>query len=654
MRLFVFGLLAICFAQVWAGNDGVVLKINDHEVRSSEFQYIYNKNNRKSEEAYSKESLDEYMELFVKFKLKVLEAERLGLDTASTFIKELEGYRKQLAKPYLTEPDFIDKMTKEAYERMKFEIKSSHILINASPEGEPSDTLKAYNKALEILKEIKAGADFGEAAFKYSQDPSAQRPEGSPGHKGELGYFTALGLVYPFESAAYNAKVGDVVGPVRTRFGYHLIKVEDRRISQGKVLTAHIMVQAAEGIATEDSIAAKRKIDEIYSKVTAQSKDWNQLCSQYSDDVKTKNKGGEMFAFSMNGKLGVPSYEIAAFALENAGDVSKPIRTPYGWHIIKLIEKQPIGSYEELKDDLKRKVSRDSRAQLDKELLYTRLKKENNFSEVQKSIDLALDYSDSTLLKGNWKIPTVKKAKKTIITIDGVKYSVNDFFQYVEKNQMKKKGISPRYAMTLLFNQYTNETVYKYEESNLTKKHYDYKMLTKEYRDGILLFKLMEEKVWNKASKDTTGLKEFYEEHKDDFFWNERLDAVVYSLNDKNLLPELKAEIAQGKSDIELKNKFNKESSLMLSIKKDKFEKGENKYVDQAQWKAGTYEIVEGDQVYLIVVNELLPKTYRTLTDSKGIIISEYQNYLEDKWIKELKSQYQIDINKEILYSLVK
>lgn len=656
MRLFLFSLVVLCATLTKAQEDPIVLTINQEEVKVSDFKYIYNKNNRKADDAYSKESLDEYMDLFVKFKLKVLEAERLGLDTVPEFIKELEGYRKQLAKPYLTEEGFLDKMIQEAYERMKFEVRASHILVKVGLEDEPADTLKAYNKALELLKKVKDGADFGEIAEKHSDDPSAKRPEGSPGHHGDLGYFTALSLVYPFETAAYNAEVGSVVGPVRTRFGYHLIKVVDRRESLGKVKVAHIMVQAAAGISKEDSLAAKRKIDEIYLNAKKPDSNWDQLCSQFSDDVKTKNKGGELFAFGMNGKLGVPAFEKAAFGLENIGDISTPVNSPYGWHVIKLLEKLPIGSFEELQKDLKRKVSRDSRAQLDKKVLYARLKKENDFKEVSKSKVKAFAFADSSILTANWETPekASKIGKKPLFTINGEKFPVSDFFAYVENNQKSKSGISPNYAMTLLYDKYVNETVYRYEEENLVEKYYDYKMLTKEYRDGILLFKLMEDMVWNKAAKDTAGLRAFYESNDEKFYWEERLNAVIYDLGDKSRLDELKKDVEAGLSEIELKNKYNKESSLTLNVKSDKFEKGENDIIDLIKWKVGSEVINKDDRTYYVVVKELLPKTKRTLQDSKGIIISEYQNQLEKEWIAELKSQYSIKIHEDVLQSMVK
>ena len=325
-----------------------MMTLGTSQVKTNEFKYVYAKNNANTPEAFSEKSLRDYLDLYTNFRLKILAAEAEGKDTLSEFKSELEGYRKQLAQPYLTEKGVTEQLIKEAYERMKEEVSASHILIMVNPEAEPKDTLEAYLKLVEYRKRALAGESFDSLASKYSQDPSAKQ------NFGKLGYFTAMQMVYQFEEAAFKTPVGNISMPVRTRFGYHILKVTGRRPSRGEVKVAHIMIRAAEGITKEDSLAAKQKADEIYSKLKSGEK-WEDLCTQFSDDQNSKSKGGEMQAFASN-QLGVPTFEDAAFGLEKPGDFSKPIKTAYGWHIIKLIEKQPLKPFAENKSATRFKI----------------------------------------------------------------------------------------------------------------------------------------------------------------------------------------------------------------------------------------------------------------------------------------------------------
>jgi len=352
-------------------DDSVIETIGTNPVYSSEFSYVYNKNNSGASDAYSSASVNDYLRLYTNFKLKVKQAEEMGLDTSKAFKKELDGYKKQLAAPYLTEKGLTDKLTKEAYERMKEEVNASHILILVSPDADPADTLAAYNKLIGIRQRALKGESFEKLAQEYSQDPSAKS------NKGNLGYFTALQMVYPFETAAYTTKVGEISMPVRTKFGYHLVKVNNRRPSQGQVKVAHIMVRATTGLPAADSLEAKQKIDEIYSKLK-QGEDWNELAAQFSDDVNSKNKGGEITNWISAGKMGIPSFEEAALALQKPGDISAPVQTPYGWHIIKLLERKSLEPYSVLEPSIKTKVNKD-RSDVNKIALIQRLKKEDNF-----------------------------------------------------------------------------------------------------------------------------------------------------------------------------------------------------------------------------------------------------------------------------------
>ena len=516
----------------------ILAKFGTNNIYTPEFEYVYKKNNANSQDSYTRQSLKEYLDLYTNFRLKVKEAEELGLDTSSSFKKELDGYRKQLAQPYLTEKGVTEQLCREAYERMKEEVNASHILLEVGPDADPKDTLVAYNKLMDLRQKIQGGQDFGKLAVEFSQDPSAKT------NKGNLGYFTALQMVYPFEDAAFKTKVREVSNPVRTRFGYHILKVHNKRPSQGQVRVAHIMVRATSGLTTADSLAAKQKVDEIYKKVKEGEK-WETLVTQFSDDVNSKTKGGELPWFS-TGRM-IPSFEDASYKLANIGDISEPILTPYGWHIIKLLEKKKLETYQELETSIKTKVAKDSRSELNKTVLLKRLREENKFVENSKAIDAACLLADSSLLQGLFVKSTDEKTNLVLFTIKEEKFTTQQFFDYVKKNQKAKKGISPAQYMRSLYKEYANTTLLSYEEVHLEEKYVDYKMLVREYRDGILLFQLMDDKVWSRAIEDTAGLKAFFAKNNANYNWSTRAQATLYNVANVETLEKLKVELLKDK-----------------------------------------------------------------------------------------------------------
>ena len=344
-------------------NDPVILTVEKENVTLSEFEAVYNKNNNVSANVEQKTPA-EYMELFINYKLKVKEAEALGLDTVESYKQELQGYLKQLSDPYLVDKQYTEDMVREAYDRLQYDVKASHVLIRVEEDASPEDTLKAYKKITEIYNKAKAGADFGDLAIKNSEDPSAKQ------NRGELGYFTAFRMVYPFESAAYNTPVGSVSKPVRTSFGYHILKVEDKRPEIGEIRAAHIMVASKAGDGKDLQINAEKKINEIYERVLA-GEDFGQLARMYSDDNGSKGRGGELPWFG-SGRM-VAEFENAAFALDSNGAISKPVRSQYGWHIIKRLDKKNIGSYEDEYKRLKSRVEKDRRGEGSKESLVKKI-----------------------------------------------------------------------------------------------------------------------------------------------------------------------------------------------------------------------------------------------------------------------------------------
>ncbi|RLD62762.1 MAG: hypothetical protein DRJ01_05480 [Bacteroidetes bacterium] len=625
-------------------NNDILLTIDNHKITKAEFERIYRKNNNiKNTGTVDKKSLDEYLELFINFKLKVYEAEKAGYDTAQSFITELKGYRNQLAKPYFSDKKIEEQLLQEAYNRTKFDIRAAHILIKCNQNALPKDTLIAYNKALNIRKKILKGDDFNKVALANSEDPSVKF------NGGDLGYFTAFQMVYPFESAAYNTPVGEVSMPTRTRFGYHLVKVIDKKPNLGQVKVAHIMIAVPKGAKQEVKVNAKKKIFAI-SDSLAKGVDFVKLVKEFSDDKASAKKNGELPFFG-TGKM-VPDFEKAAFSLKNIGDISKPVKTSFGWHIIKLIDRKQNGSFEELKPMLKNKISRDARGYKGKKVVISRIKKEYNYKLNNKRLNDFYKVVDKSIFDAHWSIDKAANLNKTIFSIGDTSFNQQDFAKFISKFQIKRKPSSIQGYVNDMYERFANREVLQYAKKNLENKYPDFKYLMKEYHDGILLFKLTDELVWSKAVKDTVGLKKFYQEHKENYKWGERYKGSIYYCANEKIKNKLQKQLnsKKQKDNKKLLEKFNKKSEDNLKIVNGIFSKGKNEIIDFYVWNTGDYK--ENDKEFIVLKGEKIEPVCKTLNEAKGLITADYQTYLEKEWIESLRKKYKVTVNKEVLYSI--
>lgn len=625
--------------------DQTILTIAGENISKSEFERVFKKNNNK-ENAYDKKAINDYLNLYINYKLKVKEAMEQGMDTARSFVDELAGYRKQLAQPYLVDKDVTENLLKEAYNRMKTDIRASHILIKISQDALPKDTLEAYNKAMKIRQEVQKGADFTATAKQKSDDPSAKD------NGGDLGYFSSLQMVYPFETAVYNLNVGEISMPVRTRFGYHVIKVTESRPAPGEVKVAIIMVKAASGIKSEDSIAAYQKIHEIYDKLK-KGESFEDLAKKFSDDQGSAKTGGVLPMFG-TGRM-VPEFEKAAFELKNIGEYSSPVLSSNGWYIIKLLEKKPLGTFEELQADIKTRVSKDSRAELSKSSMVNRIKLKYNFKEMPKAKDEFIKVADTSLQEGKWTTEKAAGLKNVMFILSNKSYSQKDFAAYLVDHQPRKSNASPQVIVANIFNDWVSESAIAFEESHLDSLYPDFRNLMQEYRDGILLFELTDKKVWSKAVKDTLGLKEFYEKNKDKYKWNERVDAVIYTCANADVAKETRKQLKKMIDTDSLLTLMNKNSKLNLQVKSGKFSKGDNETIDSITWIAGiTNNIKKDDQVVFVNIRKVLPPQPKTLDEAKGLITADYQSFLEKEWISSLREKYPVKIFQEVVDTVSK
>tara|TARA_B100000768_G_scaffold27795_1_gene26041 strand:+ start:4833 stop:6755 length:1923 start_codon:yes stop_codon:yes gene_type:complete len=616
-----------------------LMTINDEKISINEFENIFYKNNEDIE--ITKEYLDEYIDLFINFKLKVKESKELGYDTLSSFIKELDGYKKQLSKPYLRDNNFNENLFNEALERIQFDINASHILIKI----ENNDAKSALNEALSIRNQIiSKEISFSDAAVKYSDD------EYVLDSKGNLGYFTAFMMLYDFESVAYNSSIGEVSVPVKTQYGYHLILVNDKRKAVGERKVAHIMFKTGKGANTKKINESYKKASETYDLLTKGDK-FVEVAERFSEDRSTAVKGGVLPSFGV-GKM-VREFEEATFSLKLPGDFSKPFQTPYGWHIVMLLEDNPVKLDDDLFLSVKQKIEKDSRSKLSNEFMITKLKDLYNIKIYKENFNFLRKIAVKEVSKSAWDNELLIDGDKKIFKIESKSYSLKELSDFIINNQKKNNDFDQLYI------EFLNLSLLSYEESQLENKYPEFKNLLKEYKEGILLFDITNNNVWKKAVEDSAGLSNYFNENLSDYKWNERLDVSIFTCLNYNVSYKVRNQLYKLKrgliKDIDVLNKINSSSPLNVQLVSGQFSKNENNIVDQIVWKKGISKSVKNDDgSYTVVfVHDILNARAKNLNETKGKVISDYQKFLDLTWIKILRSKYKVELNKNLLYSLI-
>jgi peptidyl-prolyl cis-trans isomerase SurA len=577
----------------------------------------------------------------------VIEAESQGYDSVPKLRRELDGYRKQLATPYLIDSAKNEELVKEAYDRMRQEVSASHFMVKLEEDASPADTLIAYNKIMTIRKRIIIkGDDFAAIARRESDDPSAVQNDGY------LGYFSAFQMVYPFETAAFNTEVGGVSMPVRTRFGYHLVKVHDKRPARGVITAAHLTIVVKRDADQETKQNAQNRINEIHQKLLA-GEAWEDVVSRYSEDFGSKNSGGRLpeFGTGINQRM-IPEFEDAAFALKNDGDFSQPIETANGWYIVKRLAWRDVGSFEDLERDIRNRVNKDERALSSQTSFIQKLKKEYNLVESKKQ--LKWFQRKAKFDGGVWTIPDSRK-NPTVFSFSSVQITRSDFADYlrqyntIPQNMLLKEFISNTYT------QYVDQQILAYEEAQLEEKYPAFSALMTEYHDGVLLYEIMNDKVWNKALTDSIGLQNYFNNNRANFMWGNRINADVFVCDSKEIAATVQSLLELGKTAEEVRDQANGRSALNVMLRSKLFEVENTDYLKGRSFTQGINTVYEFKGKYYLVVNkESLPPANKELSDTRGAVTAAYQSYLEQNWIDELMQKYPVQINYDVLYNLDK
>ncbi|BDD11022.1 peptidyl-prolyl cis-trans isomerase [Fulvitalea axinellae] len=629
--------------------DGQTLLVVDGQpVSVEEFVYAFQKNrNLRKDSLLGREAVDDYVKLYVNFKLKVAEAKRLDYDENPEFTKEYADYRKQLAEPYLSGAKVTDELVRRTYDRLKQEVNASHILIRVAENASPEDSLKAYEKIKGILVRAESGADFGKLASEYSEDPSAKQ------NGGDLGYFSAMRMVQPFEDAAYATAVGKVAGPFRTRFGYHILKVHDKIPARGEIRVAHIMLRLDRNASEADVASAEQKAMEISDAARKGESSWKELCSLFSEDINSKAKGGELPPFGP-GRM-YPAFENAAFGLSAENSISEPVRTPFGWHVIRFLEKKELPAFEKLEDMIRSRVRHSMKSGELAEALVERLKRENGFVEKLddggNTPELSLGQSSA------WeKLRSEADTSRVLFTVGNQDFRVADYIDYLEDRQPKA---GPATFGKRDYDEYVKTSLVAYEEEHLGDKNPEFRWLSQEYFEGLLLFRIMEDSVWSKASADTSELRKYYDNQPKSYRSPKKVEAMIVGVKSG----ELKERLDNIWNDKTLLNKtpkksleefVNAESDVNLSPVSGTYRLTDPVFCGKVTFREGAHRFENEGKHYYVWVDKLLPDERKPLEKVRGEVIADYQDELERKWVESLRAKRQVTVNRKVLRQIYK
>lgn len=625
---------------VFAQNKEVLFTIDSHPYYTDEFIRVYNKNLDLVKDD-SQKNLDNYLELFLGYKLKVEKANKIGLQNGLNYQNELKSYRNQLSKNYMSDSKVTNELVQEAYDRLQKEVRASHILVLVDEGATSADTLKAFTKINEIKMKLNAGEDFNAVAQKYSEDPSVKD------NNGDLGYFSAFRMVYPFENAAFNTNKGEVSKPFKTRFGYHIVKVIDKRDNRGEVTVAHIMILKPTTTNSELDAKAKQTIDDIYQKIQ-QGEGFENLAQQFSEDKSSAPKGGVLQRFG-SGQLSSEEFENIAFSLQNKSDISKPFQSQFGWHIVKLIERHPLQSLVEMKSDLEEKVRRDERSMLITNSLAKKLRNKYSHEINKKMLTVIKKIVTNDFYSQTWEAPeNVVEYKNALVTINKNKYvTVEEFFKFIELQQKTNIKTAPvSKLIDELLEKFIDEQLTNYYNENLESEFPEFRYVMDEYRDGLLLFDLMEKEIWTKAKTDTLGLTNYFEKNINNYQWNKRYNVNIFSSTDKSIIVKAKKFLDKGKSVTYIKEKLNQDGKINIMVKSGLFEGDYDILSNYNNLSKGVSAVATKDQYYYVVeVLEVKDIEAKKLSECTGKVVNDYQQFLEANWVDELKKEFKIQVN---------
>lgn len=634
------------FTNLMAQNaSDVLITVGDIPVTVGEFKYIYEKNNGQRAN-YSKESLDEYLDLYTKFKLKVNEARQNKIDTISSLKEELDGYKRQLSNSYIMDKGVNDYLMDELIERVKTDIRFSHIFISVPANAAPELQEKKRTEIDQAYSRLESGSPFENMVSFFSEDKLSNQSGG------DLGFYTAMmpNGFYELENAMYQTAVGTYSKPVRSRIGWHIIKVTETRPAWGEIEVAHILFR-------KEDETAQNKAEDIYKKLVAGG-DWNAIASANSQDEKSARANGLLPAFGIN--TYEKAFENAAFSLQKEGEISKPFETSAGWHIVKLIKRGEKLDDATFKKVYEPRIKSDERYAITKAHLLETIRTSSGYTENQELLKQFTMGLKEDFYTFKWQPEMSANWKKPLISFGNEKsFDLGDFVQFAQKNtrvrlRFDKNMNTYQEAVAALFDAYKEERTIDYEQSNMVKKYEDFKSLMREYEEGILLFEVTKNAVWDRANQDSVGLAKFFESHRSQYMNDAKAKATKVSFRSED--PAFANEVYSraSKSVKSLTKKYNAKEDV-LQFEQVEFTK-EDEVGKKVEFKAKAVSPMmssEG-QYYFYKIDQIVAATPKSLKESRGYVVADYQDQLEKDWVESLRKKYKVDIHQDVLQKLIR
>ncbi|HMH33820.1 MAG TPA: peptidylprolyl isomerase [Puia sp.] len=641
---FVFACTIFSGCFIRRGQAQTLVRYGDQQISKADFLKAYNKNNSSGKP--TEKSYREYLELYIRYKLKVRAAYEQRLDTLPTLVAELQNFRNQVADTYMHDDAFLAKLTNEAFERSQKDVHLAQIYIADPATVSPADTMRAFIKLTRLYSDLKKGKAFSDAADEYSDDPFAKV------NHGDLGYITIFSLPYALETLAYQTAPGKFSAPYRSKSGYHIFKNLGERKAIGRIRAAQILLIFPHEASVSAKADTRLRADSIYQALL-KGADFSELAKKFSGDNLSYQTGGEMPEFGV-GQYD-PGFENAAFSLAKDGEISHPVMTAFGYHIIKRLSRKPVTAEKSKTrmDALKQQVMNDSRIEASRKAMTQKIMtlcrfKENTFNENE-----LWTYTDSSLQNKSLPAFAGLNASSILFWLSVKRYTVSDWIYY--RNSIKNiLALNRDRSNRAFLDQFEQTAAFDYYRSHLEDYNTAFAYQLNEFKDGNMLFEIMQRQVWDKASSDTLGLRAYYDSHQNNYWWESSANAILFTCANERAAEDVKSRI---KNSINNWRRFADSADGKVQADSGRFELSQLPPPEQGKLRAGQSTSMlrnpADNSVTMAYIVKLYPdRLPRNYNDARGLVINDYQTFLEDQWIGKLKEKYPVKVNEAALKSL--
>jgi peptidyl-prolyl cis-trans isomerase SurA len=657
-RIIVFILVGI----LWNSSVfGQLLTVGNQKIDKEEFIRLYEKNMPNAD--FSERSLNTYLNLLINYKLKVQQAKDLNLEQLPHVQRELRNHAGELAKPFLTDQVFLEKLLREAYEYSLQDIHARQIMIRLSPHAKPQDTLVAYRTAMRIRERLVRGEDFDKVAAEESEKSSMitinNRQERQIGFS-DLRYFSSFSTPYSIEKFVFNSQVGDFSMPLRTDLGFHIVQILDRQSTLGRIHASQIFLNVANA---DDEDRIKRRADSIYHLITGGTRTFEDMARQFSDDRVSGMRGGRMAEFNVTRADPTFISHLYKMPIEV---VSRPFRSVDGYHIVIIHSVGEIISFEEMQPELMFRLQRDpARSEMVRQSFINSLKKEYPIVETRGALQEFMSGLIPEEITGFWDYEPDKNANLPLVKVGSITTTFGDFGKIIESHQSDFNFEHEDFSTFVqrAYNRYIEDLLILNETENIEKKHPQFRLAMNSYRDDVLAFEITEQEVWRKASEDTIGLYEFYESQKHCFMFPPRIQALIFKydvrrINTDDVRRFLEGSYRRRHSAEQIIDQANKNfDPRYISVTLNVLEPGQNKIADRVDWtRPGLSRDVTtgGFEKGFVFIYDYYPETCKSLEEVRGTVVGMYQEVLEQQWVEDLKRKYPVVVNQAEFQSLIR